>query len=327
MMRSSRRERVRFPAAALLIGLASGLSAAFLFRAAFAADGPPGRSVEKSPPFVGQTQAAPLLSPEGLRALLRKTAAYCQRLESAAFDFVCREQISEVIAPSFDLDRGKGYQSGDAGSSSASSRGTVYLSGGPRVVRHKYEYDYQCIRSAGTIREVRTLIKENGKAKNEANAELKTSVVVFGTALLSPVGLFGERFQPDYDYAVSGRDDVGQAKVLVIDAHPKPGAPETTNLYGKAWIDPDTGEILKIEWSDDRVGRFEVFRKRGERYGLTPRLAIRSEFIVEKNGVRFPSRLVVEESYRNVRGETGVRSRTEVVYKDFKFFTVEVEVR
>jgi len=312
---------------ALAIGLAAGLLPMSSFPAAGEPDARAPAGVPKPRASIAQTQASPLLSPEGLQALLRKTADYCRRLESAAFDFVCREQISEVVAPSFDLDRGKGYQSGDAWSSSASSRGTIYLSGGPRIIRQTFEYDYQCVRSAGTIREVRTLIKENRKAKNEANAELKTSVVVFGTALLSPVGLFGERFQPDYDYAVAGRDNVGKAKVLIIDAHPKPGAPETTNLYGKAWIDPDTGDILRIEWNDDRVGRFEVFRNRGERYGLTPRLAIRSEFSVEKNGIRFPSRLFVEEAYRNVRGEMGVRSRTEVVYKDFKFFTVEVEVR
>ena len=88
-----------------------------------------------------------------------------------------------------------------------------------------------------------------------------------------------------------------------------------------------TGDILKIEWSDSRVGGYDVFKKRAVLYNRTPRLVIRSEFRAEKNGVRFPSRLFVEEAYLNAAEQAKVRSKTEVEYKDFKFFTVEVDVR
>ena len=129
------------------------------------------------------------------------------------------------------------------------------------------------------------------------NAELQTSIVVYGTALLAPVGLFGERFQPGYDFTIAGEERIGNTKVVVVDAKPKPGTPPARNLYGKAWIDPATGDILKIEWSEGRVGNFDVFARRGERYKRTPRLSIRSEFSAEKNGIRFPSRLSIEETY------------------------------
>jgi hypothetical protein len=174
---------------------------------------------------------------------------------------------------------------------------------------------------------MRTQLEENGKKKVVPNAELKTSVVVFGKALLGPVGLFGERFQPDYDFALAGEEKIGKIRVLVVDAKPKPGAPPSHNLYGKAWIDPVTGNILKIEWSESRVGRFDVFEKRGQLYNRKPRLVIRSEFSAEKNGIRFPSRLSVEEAYLKESGKAFVRSKTEVVYKDFKFFTVSYDVR
>jgi hypothetical protein len=144
---------------------------------------------------------------------------------------------------------------------------------------------------------------------------------------MGPVGLLGERFQPHYDFSVIGRDKIAKRPVVVIDAKPKPDAPETTNLYGKAWIDPATADILKIEWSESRVGRHEIFEKRGERYKCKPRLTILSEFHAEKNGIRFPTRLFIEEAYVNEKGGAFVRSKTEVAYKDFKFFTVEVEYR
>jgi hypothetical protein len=267
----------------------------------------------------GRTQAA---APDA-RPLLVKAAEYCRKLESSAFDFVCREEISETIDPALDVIKKL---------PPPTPGWTEYL--GPTItisrvkkIKRSFVYDYQCVRAGRAIREMRTQLEENGKRKVVPNAELKTSVVVFGTALLGPVGLFGERFQPDYDFAIAGDAKLGKTRVLIIDAKPKPGAPPTRNLYGKAWVDPATGDILKIEWSESRVGRFDVFEKRGRLYGRKPRLVISSEFHAEKNGIRFPSRLSVEEAYLNDKGKATVRSRTEVVYKDFKFFSVEYDVR
>jgi hypothetical protein len=260
----------------------------------------------------GKTPVKGIVPPPDLGGLLARVAEYCRRLESSAFDFVCREEINETInIPAATTWGGE----------------VTFLGRTVRDVKNSYVYDYQCVRAGGSISEVRTLLKENGKEMNERNAALKTEVIVFGTTLMGPVGLFGARFQPDYDFSVVGQDKIGKTKVLVVDAHPKPGAPETTNLYGKAWIDPATTDILRIEWSESRVGRFEIFEKRGELYKRTPRLTIRSEFSAEKNGIRFPSRLSVEEAYLTKAGRAWVRSKTDVKYTNFKFFKVEVEIR
>jgi hypothetical protein len=135
--------------------------------------------------------------------------------------------------------------------------------------------------------------------------------------------MLGARFQADYDYTIAGKDKIGKIPVVMIDARPKPGAPETTNLFGKAWVDPATSDILKIEWDESRVRHTEPMKAFGERIGYKPRLTIRSEFSAEKNGIRFPTRLIIREAYLNKRGRDFVRSETTVVYKDFKFFTVE----
>jgi hypothetical protein len=263
-----------------------------------------------------------------LEDLLAKAAAYCRRLEDSAFDFVCREEIRETLDPKLDLaaERRASYEPDPV---------PMTIFAGPTIsfrtvkkLKHSVVYDYQCVRGGRAIREMRTMLEENGKKKVVPNAALKTSIVVFGRALLGPVGLFGERFQPDYDFTVSGAERFGKIPVVVIDAKPKPGAPPSRNLYGQAWIDPRSGDILRIEWSESRVGRHEIFDKRGDLFKRTPRLIIRSEFSAEKNGIRFPSRLTVEEAYLNKdSGKAFIRSTTEVVYKDFKFFRVEYEVR
>lgn len=283
---------------------------------------PSAHAVSRPPLRPSQNAVSPSPLPQ-LPALLVKAAEYCRKLESSAFDFVCREEISETIDPNLDVAR----NSPPPNPSWTTYAGPSVVISWTRKIKRSFVYDYQCVRAGRTIREMRTQLEENGKRKVVPNAELRTSVVVFGTALLGPVGLFGERFQPDYDFALAGEEKIGKTRVFVVDAMPKPGAPPSRNLYGKAWIDPVTGDILKIEWSESRVGRFDVFEKRGQLYNRKPRLIIRSEFSAEKNGIRFPSRLSVEEAYLKESGKAFIRSKTEVVYKDFKFFTVEFEVR
>jgi len=259
-----------------------------------------------------------------LDSLLKKMAAYCLRLESAAFDFVCLEEITENINPALDV---KPPESLKEWTFRDQQRRKYGFPQELKKIKNSYIYDYQCIRDNREIREMRTLLEENKKKTNEPKAKLKTSIVVYGNALLSPVNIFGERFQPDYDYKIIGEDKINGRQVIIIDAVPKPEAPDTKNLYGKAWVDAETSDILKIEWSEKRIGRYDIFERRGERCKRKPRLTLHSEFQIEKNGIRFPSSMFIEEAYINKRGRAFVRSETTVIYKDFKFFTVEVEVK
>ena len=271
---------------------------------------------------LGDEQTTPSLD---LDSILKRLADYCLRLENSTFDFVCLEEIKETIDPALDMSRPreslKDWAYWDLARWNSSSPITL------KKIENSYVYDYQCIRANRDIRELRTLLKENGWKKHEPNAKLKTAVVVYGNALLWPVGLFGARFQAQYDYKIAGDGMIDGRPVIVIEATPRAGVPETSSLYGKAWIDTVTLEILKIEWSESRIGRYEIFAERGERYKRTPRLRVRSELKAEKNGIRFPSSLFIEEAYLNERGRAFIRSLTAVVYRDFKFFTVEVEIR
>jgi hypothetical protein len=53
---------------------------------------------------------------------------------------------------------------------------------------------------------------------------------------------------------------------------------------------------------------------------------VRTEFQIEKNGLRFPTDWYIEEAYLTKPGRAFIRSKTRVTYKDFKFFTVEVHI-
>lgn len=268
-----------------------------------------------------------------LAALLEKAAAYCRKLEAAALDYICKEEIIEITDPRLDMSQlTKPLTSwttvstvGDASTGMGETRTAVSVIVGVPKVKRTLIYDYQCIRAGGEIREVRELLEENRKKINEPKAKLKTLNFLFGYVLMAPVGIFAERSQPDYDYRILGKDKIQKRPVVIVDVTPKPDAPEARNLYGKAWIDAATGDILKVQWSEKRVNHYEIALKRGEQYNRKPRLTIRSEFQVEKNGIRFPSKLFIEEAYVSEGGLVFVRSETNVTYKDFKFFTVETE--
>jgi hypothetical protein len=252
-------------------------------------------------------------SSDALNTLLAKAADYADRLEGAVLDFVCCEEIKEHIDPTLDagLEISNEFITGQRA----------------RVIKKSYEYDYQCIRKEGKIRERRTLLKEDGKEKNEPNASLKTTVFRYGTSMMGPVGMFGTRFQPSFTYTIVGEKKIKGKKTIIVDAVPLSEDLKSTNLYGKAWIVPETGDILKIEWNEQRVGKYEIFAERGKTFERTPHITLSSEFQVEKNGLRFPTQFYIEEAYLNKNGLAFIRSKTTVTYKDFKFFTVEVEIR
>lgn len=268
-----------------------------------------------------------------LATLLEKAAAYCRKLESSALDYICKEEIAEVTDPRLDLKQSKAILStwtsvsteGDAASAMGETRTGIAVVPPPPKVKRMLIYDYQCIRAGGEIREVRNLLQENRKKVNEPDAKLKTLNFLFGYVLMAPVGIFAEGSQPYYDYKIVGKDKIQKRPAVIIDVTPKPDAPEARNLYGKAWIDAATGDILKIQWSEKRVNHYEITLKRAEQYNRKPRLTIRSEFQVEKNGIRFPNKLFIEEAYVSEGGLVFVRSETNVTYKDFKFFTVATE--
>src|SRR5512139_2505407 len=63
--------------------------------------------------------------------VLAKAAEYCRKLESSAFDFVCREEIRETIDPKYDA-AAKGNPR-DAGSTNYLGPGAANFSG-PTIV-------------------------------------------------------------------------------------------------------------------------------------------------------------------------------------------------
>ncbi len=252
-----------------------------------------------------------------LALILERTKEYCAKLERAALDFTCLEKIEERTysmteeAPDVSIPRPGGM------SYASKSIKTPYYA-------NTYVYDYQFVRRGSHKTENRILVEENGRKKKEREAVLTTMTIRVENALFGPIGLLGAAVQELHDYKIVGEETEKGKKVLVVDAVSKVPL-DHIHCTGRLWIREDDASILKIAWDQASVGNFEIIREAAKRMGAEPRLTSVTEYGQEKGGLRFPSKDTTEEAYIK-HGLVQVRSLTIILYKDYKFFTVETAV-
>jgi hypothetical protein len=251
-----------------------------------------------------------------LREILNKVRHYCRKLDSATFDFICLEEISEKIDYSKDI-----LTDGHTG-----VLGLGYpVPSKSRMKKNTYLYDYQFIRKNREIQERRILLEENGKKKHEENARLKTQAFHFKNVMFGPLGLLSEFRQYEHTYRILKEEELNGMQAVLIEAVPK-DLQSGLHLYGKIWIKKSDFSILKIEWDQKSLIEHSLIRATAKRYGAEPSLIMITEYGIEKHGIRFPSKLLIEEAYIDKKGKKFIRSETSAIYQDYKFFTVETEI-
>jgi hypothetical protein len=253
-----------------------------------------------------------------LARILERTKDYCQKLERAALDFTCIEKIEERTYSTID-DAPEGAAANPAGMVySYKPANTPYYA-------NTYVYDYQFVRKGSRKAENRVLIEENGRKKKSKDAILTTTTVRVENALFGPIGLLGAAAQDLHEYRIVGEEMEEGNRVLVLEATLK-ATLDRVHCTGRIWVGEDDASILKIAWDQTSVGNFEIIRETAKTMNAEPRLTSITEYGQEKNGLRFPSKDTTEEGYLK-HGRVQVRSLTTILYKDYKFFTVETQVK
>jgi len=250
--------------------------------------------------FFSQIENSDNWDQEELEEILKNCAEYCETLNNSVLYFICEEKITEEIL--------KGREA--------------------FVVKNIYIYDYQLIRKANKIVEQRILIKENGRKKNDLDAQLKTTRFHHKHVVLGPIGLLGEKQQEVHEYKILKEVTYKKEKAVILEAFPK-FLNGINTLYGKIWIRKKDFAILKIEWNQESMENFEDIEKIAEKLEAKPRITFISEYGFEKNKIRFPNKYSVEESYipRFEVEKKLIWSQTTVIYDNYKFFTVETGVK
>jgi len=230
-----------------------------------------------------------------LAAILKKSAEYCHRLDRAALDFVCLEEVTEMTrfyTPHTD----------------------VYL------------YDYQFIRKDRETEEKRNLISVNGEKANIRDSPLDTVMFQYKNVLFGPVGLLSQAWQAYHDFQLIGEEIINSEKAVVVEATPNAFL-ITPHCYGRVWIKEEDGSVLKIVWDQRSLGNFRAIEEWAKLHDAEPRITAYSEYGVEKNGLRFPSRSYTENAFIEKSNRKLVNAEISIFYRSYKFFTVETEVK
>jgi hypothetical protein len=243
-----------------------------------------------------------------LNQILDQSAKYFEKLDSAALNYFCEESIVEqrFIYPS--------------------AKQFPYLekSFEARLAqKNKYLYDYQLIRENDKIKEKRILLEENGKKKNVVDAELKTQAFNY-KKLIYGARVLNEYWQPFHEYSILEDETKNSKDAVVIDIRPKPPV-EPESFWGKVWIQKKDYSILKIERNQKSIKDYEKVEEMALKYAGEPLVKVVCEYNFEKNGVRFPSHLTIEEAYLDNNGRKFITLILNVTYQNYKFFTVETE--
>lgn len=264
-----------------------------------------------SPVFAGQ--AAQSVEAAPLARILGRAKSYCARLGTAALDYICVEEIAERSLETIQTVEGLG------GMMNRTVERDVW-------VKHSFIYDYQFIRKEDRLIERRLLLEEDGKKREGEETRLQTKTFDYQNVMFGPVNLLDGDRQFLFDYELEGTEMVFGENAFILVATPKPSV-ETRLPWGRVWISEKYFTVLKIEWSQEAMSRTEIIQKRARRIKGTPQIIQITEFAFEKNGLRFPSKYTIGEAYITPKGKKIVVSELKVVYKDYKFFTVETDIK
>lgn len=244
--------------------------------------------------------------------ILKKCAAYCERLSQSSIIFSCRETIEEKI------------------NHSHPDSGRILKFPGDKQYRkkdkYKYVYDYTFSLQDNRIEESRILVEENGQKKCEEDARLKTKMFKDKIVLFEPIGILSEEWQQQHEYKMFKEIKLKGEKSILIEATPK-SYEESSLLSAKLWVSEEDFSVLKIEWTQTSLGGFEGVAKTTEGLDVHPRVMFISEFAVKKKGIRFPSKFFIKETYIGPDQERFIRSETQVHYNNHDFITVETDIK
>jgi len=219
--------------------------------------------------------------------------------------------------------------------------------------RTSWLYDYQVVVRDGQVTEDRVLLRKNKTKMRQENAGLETRFRSLYSAFL-PATLFAVDKQPAFFYRLEKHEKMYGRSAARLAVAPRPGFEELG--AGTAWVDEDSGAVLKIELAQRAIKGIEAAEQKAKRSGARLLVSDVHYYGIERDGIRLPSSTTISEYYvvevvavKEHRGFTDWNespetpspakyasrgkkqqlelSRTWVEYADFKFFVVDVRAK
>ncbi len=269
--------------------------------------------------FVINTATSMDNSNDSLDEILRKSGEYCEKVNKMALFYVSKEKIETKRY----FYKTETYRKKLPRADAWATMRRLKVKG---TKKNSWVYDYQLIKKQGELKERRILLEEDGKKKYEENAELKMMKYVSKYLVFGPVGFLSKYWQDYFDYEIIGKDLIAGKEAIILKSFPVSEIGENVN-YGRIWVDRGDLSILKIEWDPKSIKDYEEEIMSSPIGDLRKEMIWSVDFGIEKNGVRFPSKQLIQEYLVDKEGKRYINIETLIDYIDYKFFTVEVEVK
>ncbi len=265
-----------------------------------------------------------------LNRITTNAMSYCTRLADAAFHYICKETVSEVLD---DIEIRKSERTAELDSTTGTYRPDFRAQDDIRAVKrkltNKYVNDYQLISNKGQATEQRKLIKGTVKKIAGKEALLRLDAFISKKTSLTPLSLLGPGLQDRFYFRFVKYDTIKGVKTAIIESFPK-DPEKTQSIYGRLWVDLEDFSIVRISVNPVSIGGYSEILKRAQFYNSKLNLTCDIDFFKKHNGIRFPTEVLIRETYsggaalRKIVGQpVWERSKTTYTFSDFQFFEVE----
>jgi len=270
-----------------------------------------------------------VISTEEMNRILQGAADYCQQLKQSAFHFYCREKILETrkaIDDSVERDKPSYLEKGLVNRTPEE----IYRMGYTQV--NNYVFGYRLIKRGDRIIEERDWISSDDNVKVNRDQVVKTNAFFSEKAVFAPITILDITLQDRYDFQFIRFDERAGRRAVVIEALPKDPV-ETATIYGTLWIDRQDYSILKIEANPESIKSYKLLKDLALKLRTRLHLSLEIDFDLQQQGIRFPTKISFLEKYKGGRiistnrAPNGwERTRTEFLYSDYQFFSVQTDV-
>jgi TonB family protein len=262
-----------------------------------------------------------------LARLLDGAAGYCEKLETAALEFICRERIGETHYNFATEPKWMGIMVGSRETGQIISK-TFFPQWDPqRTIRSDYVCDYLYIRRDERIEERRVVLEDDGKKTPDRTTLLEEKRFTALNPVLSVVELLGRGRQSLFDYRVIGRTDIQGRNAAILEAIPKSGNSRGVE-YAKVWVDSANFQILRSEVQGVPTEGYDDVLRDSIQFPVRPYLLTTHTYEFEKNGIRFPGRSLIRVEYPKQGVFTKDRTlklKIDMKYDKYQFFSVETD--
>ena len=264
-----------------------------------------------------------------LDRLLMGAADYCEKLKQAAFHYLCIENIVENQWPLTYREDVQDDVTADPGHPLfIKPIGSVERETIDRTKIYKNQFNYR-------LKKIRDQVKEERDAaagfididQVRKNFRFFSSKAVFG-----PITLLDTERQNNYHFRLLGTQELKGRSAAIIEAFPK-NKQDALFIYGKIWIDREDFSILQIKANPNSILGYDKLAKLAEQLNTRVFLSLETEFFEIRDGIRFPTQIHFEESYKGgpfiskyQGSRKWTRTDTLITYSDYLFFKVDMDV-